>query len=456
MRYLPLTDADRAEMLAVIGEDSIDALFRDVPEEARLSGPIAGLPSHAGEMAVERHMTALAAKNLSAGSVPFFLGAGAYRHHIPASVDHLIQRGEFLTAYTPYQPEIAQGTLQVLFEFQTQVARLFGTDIANASMYDGSTACWEAIAMACRVTKRDRAVLSGGLHPHYVATARMMARFAGNTLDTRSPSLEAAPDNAEIIAALDGETACVVVQYPDVLGRIPDLPAIAEAAHEAGALLVAVVTEPVALGLLEAPGNLGADIVVGEGQSLGVGLNFGGPYLGLFGCREKFVRQVPGRLCGETVDADGKRGFVLTLSTREQHIRREKATSNICTNSGLCALAFSIHMTLLGGEGLARLARLNHSRAQRVVRRLSDIPGVSVLNQAYFNEVTVVLPGDAREAVRELASREVLAGVSLGRLYPGEPDLSRGLLVTATETVTDEDIEALAAGLAEVLEGVPA
>ena len=456
MRYLPLTDADRSEMLSVIGADSIDALFADVPEEARLSGSVPGLPNHASEMAVERHMAALAARNLSAGTAPFFLGAGAYRHHIPASVDHLIQRGEFLTAYTPYQPEIAQGTLQVLFEFQTQVARLFGTDIANASMYDGSTACWEAIAMACRVTKRSRAMLSGGLHPHYVATARTMARFAGDKVKALPSKLDAAPDDADIIAALDSETACAVVQYPDTLGRIPDLEAIAEAAHEVGALLVVVVTEPVALGLLEAPGNLGADIVVGEGQSLGVGLQFGGPYLGLFGCREKFVRQMPGRLCGETVDADGKRGFVLTLSTREQHIRREKATSNICTNSGLCALAFSIHMTLLGGEGLAKLARINHAKAQRLAKRLSEVPGVSVLNEAWFNEFTLVLPGDAREVVRSLADRQVLGGVSLGRLYPDSSGLERGLLVTSTECVTDEDIEALAAGLTEILEGVPA
>ena len=456
MRYLPLTPADRAEMLGVIGAASVDDLFSDVPAEVRLSGPVAGLPMHASEMAVERHMAALAAKNLSAGSAPFFLGAGAYRHHIPASVDHLIQRGEFLTAYTPYQPEIAQGTLQVLFEFQTQVARLFGTDIANASMYDGSTACWEAIAMAARVTRRGKAVLSGGLHPHYVACVETMARFTGDAIDARQPKLDAAPDDAEVIAAIDGETACVVVQYPDILGRIPDLAAISAATQAAGALLVVVVTEPVALGLLEGPGHLGADIVVGEGQSLGVGLQFGGPYLGLFGCREKFVRQMPGRLCGETVDADGRRGFVLTLSTREQHIRREKATSNICTNAGLCALAFSIHMSLLGGEGLARLAAVNHGRAQVVAARLARVPGVSLLNDAWFNEFTVVLPGDAREVVRALADRGVLGGVSLGRLYPGAGDLHRGLLVTATETTTDEDIEALAIALAEVLEGVPA
>ncbi|MDR2857942.1 MAG: aminomethyl-transferring glycine dehydrogenase subunit GcvPA [Novosphingobium sp.] len=456
MRYLPLTPADRAEMLGLIGAASIDDLFSDVPAEARLSGPIAGLPMHASEMAVERHMAALAAKNLSAGAAPFFLGAGAYRHHIPASVDHLIQRGEFLTAYTPYQPEIAQGTLQVLFEFQTQVARLLGTDIANASMYDGSTACWEAIAMAGRVTGRKRAVLSGGLHPHYVASVQTMARFTGDTIDARTPKLDAAPDDAGVIAAIDGETACAVVQYPDILGRIPDLAAIAAATQAAGALLVVVVTEPVALGLLEAPGKLGADIVVGEGQSLGVGLQFGGPYLGLFGCREKFVRQMPGRLTGQTVDADGRRGFVLTLSTREQHIRREKATSNICTSSVLCALAFSIHMTLLGGEGLARLAAINHGRAQALAARLAGVPGVRLLNDAWFNEFTVLLPGDAREVVRALADRQVLGGVSLGRLYPGVPELRRGLLVTATETATDEDIETLATALGEILEGMPA
>ena len=451
MRYLPLTGSDRAEMLRAVGAASVDDLFVDVPEEARLSGPVEGLPLHASELAVERHMTRLAAKNLSAASAPFFLGAGAYRHHVPASVDHIIQRGEFLTAYTPYQPEIAQGTLQVLFEFQTQVARLFGTDIANASMYDGSTACWEAILMAGRITRRNRAVLSGGLHPHYAQVVKTMAKFTRDEIDARLPELTAEADDKAVIAAIDGTTSCVVVQYPDILGRVPDLAAIAEAAHANGALLVAVVTEPVALGMIEAPGNLGADIVVGEGQSLGVGLQFGGPYLGLFGCREKFVRQMPGRLCGQTVDAEGRRGFVLTLSTREQHIRREKATSNICTNSGLCALAFSIHMTLLGGEGLARLARINHERTQALVERAIQIPGVSCLNTSYFNEVTLLLPADAREAVRALADRGVLGGVSLGRLYPGVDDLANGLLVAVTETVTDEDIQTFATELAGVL-----
>lgn len=451
MRYLPLSQPDRDAMLGVIGAATIDDLFRDVPPAALQSGPIAGLPLHAPEMAVERHMARLAGKNLTAGQAPFFIGAGAYRHHIPASVDHLIQRGEFLTSYTPYQPEIAQGTLQVLFEFQTQVARLFGTDVANASMYDGSTACWEAIAMAARITRRGRAVLSNGLHPHYVETARTMARFTGDTLVTGAPELVAEPDDEAVIAAIDGETSCVVVQYPDVLGRIPDLAKIAAAAQAQGALLIAVVTEPVALGLLASPGTLGADIVVGEGQALGVGLQFGGPYLGLFGCREKFVRQMPGRLCGETQDAEGRRGFVLTLSTREQHIRREKATSNICTNSGLCALAFSIHMTLLGGTGLDRMARASHARARQTAEALAAVPGVELVNRVYFNEFAVRLPVDSREIVRALADRGVLGGVSLGRLYSGVEALAHGLLVAASETTTDEDIADFAAALKEVL-----
>ena len=451
MRYLPLTAADRAAMLKVIGANSVDDLFVDVPTEAQRAGPIPGLPLHASEMAVERHMTALAAKNLSAGAAPFFLGAGAYRHHVPATVDYMIQRGEFLTAYTPYQPEIAQGTLQVLFEFQTQVARLFGTDVANASMYDGSTACWEAIAMAGRVTRRKQALLSGGLHPHYAETVKTMAKFTGDEVLSSSPQLAAETDDAALIAQITDETSCVVVQYPDVLGRIPDLAAIAEAAQANGALLIAVVTEPVALGLIESPGALGADIVVGEGQSLGVGLQFGGPYLGLFGCREKYVRQMPGRLCGETVDAEGRRGFVLTLSTREQHIRREKATSNICTNSGLCALAFSIHLSLLGGGGLEKMARISHIRARETAERLAKVSGVSLVNRSYFNEFAVKLPGDAREVVRRLADKGVLGGVSLGRLYPNDSGLSQGLLVATSECTTAEDIEALATALEEVL-----
>ena len=446
MRYLPLTDTDRKDMLSTIGADSIDDLFVDVPEVARLDGPIRDLPMHASEMAVERHMKARAAKNLAAGDAPFFLGAGAYRHHVPASVDHIIQRGEFLTAYTPYQPEIAQGTLQMLFEFQTQVARLYGCAVANASLYDGSTACWEAVAMATRITKKSRAVLSGALHPHYAQVVKTMAHFTGDTIADSEPAIQAEPDLDGLTARIDDETACVVVQYPDILGRVSDLRPLAEAAHAKGALLIVVNTEPVALGAITSPGEMGADIVVGEGQSIGVGLQFGGPYLGLFAVRDpKHVRQMPGRLCGETIDAEGKRGFVLTLSTREQHIRREKATSNICTNSGLCALAFSVHMTLLGEKGLRELAAENHRLACLAADRLEKVPGVKLLNNAFFNEFTLMLDGKpARAIVRDLADRGVLGGVSLGRLYPGVEALEHALLVAVTETTTEEDIETLA------------
>jgi glycine dehydrogenase subunit 1 len=318
-------------------------------------------------------------------------------------------------------------------------------------MYDGSTACWEAIGMARRITRRGKAILSSGLHPHYVSVARTMARFTGDRLVTALPSLDPEPDTAALLDSIDGETSCVVVQYPDILGRIGDLSELAERAHAAGALLVAVVTEPVALGLIKAPGEMGADIVVGEGQSIGVGLNFGGPYVGLFATRDKYVRQMPGRLAGETVDAEGQRGFVLTLSTREQHIRREKATSNICTNSGLCALAFSIHMTLLGEKGLRRMASLNHAKAVAAAERLARLPGVELVNGAFFNEFTLRLPKEARPVVRTMADRKLLGGVSLGRLYPGAEALANGLVVAVTETNTQEDVEALASGLEEAL-----
>src|SRR5436190_989489 len=310
MRYLPLTDADRRAMLATVGVPSIDSLFRDVPASARLTAPV-DLPDHLGEIEVERRIGALAARNLGTGRAPSFLGAGAYRHHVPAAVDHLIQRGEFLTSYTPYQPEVSQGTLQYLFEFQTQICLITGMEVANASMYDGATATAEAVMMANRVTRRRRA------------------------------------------------------------------------------LIIVAVTEPVSLGLVEPPGAMGADIVTAEGQPIGNALTYGGPYLGLFATREKYLRQMPGRLVCETADVDGKRGWVLTLSTREQHIRREKATSNICTNSGLCALAFTIHLTLLGEKGLRRLAEINHANACDLAERLAAVPGVDVITPAFFNEFTI-------------------------------------------------------------------
>jgi glycine dehydrogenase subunit 1 len=452
MRYLPLSDPDRQQMLGAVGAASIDDLFVDVPEAARLTGRIHGLPDHASELSVERQLGAMARRNMVAGEVPFFIGAGAYKHHIPASVDHIIQRGEYLTSYTPYQPEIAQGTLQALFEFQTQVARLYGCDVANASMYDGSTACWEAITMARRITRRGKAVISSGLHPHYVSVAKTMARFTGDVLEVESPALTPETDVADLLERIDGDTSCVVFQYPDILGRVADLSELAARAHEKGALLIAVVTEPVALGMLKSPGEMGADIVVGEGQSIGVGLQFGGPYVGLFACADKYVRQMPGRLAGMTSDAEGKRGFVLTLSTREQHIRREKATSNICTNSGLCALAFTVHMTLLGEAGLRKLADVNNMHALYAAEQLGQLyPRVQLVNRTFFNEFTLLLNQPSRSVVRQLAERGILGGVSLGRLYPGVESLSQGLLLAVTETTTREDVDQLRDALKEIL-----
>jgi glycine dehydrogenase subunit 1 len=419
-----------------------------VPSHARLAGPVAGLSLTKSEIEVERHLQALAAKNRPAGSMASFLGCGAYRHHVPASVDYIIQRGEFLTSYTPYQPEIAQGTLQYLFEFQTQVALLTGMEVANASMYDAATACVEAVAMANRITRRGKAILSGALHPHYRETVETHGRFSGFAVEALPPS----PDGLKGLAErIDAKTACVVVQYPNVFGRLEDFSALAAACQKAGALLVCAVPEILSMGAVVPPGDMGADIVVAEGQSIGNPLNFGGPYVGLFAAKEKYVRQMPGRLCGETVDADGKRGWVLTLSTREQHIRREKATSNICTNSGLCALAFTVHLSLLGEQGIARLAALNHAHASLLADKLGAIEGVELLTDAFFNEFALRLPRDAARTVDALVAKGVLGGVPGGRLWPGNADMANLLIVAATETNTQAEMDLFASALAEVL-----
>jgi len=455
MRYLPLTDADRRDMLGTIGATSIDELFRDVPSSARLGAKVAGLPDHLGELEVERAFQAFAARNVSPSVAPFFIGAGAYRHHVPATVDYMIQRGEFLTSYTPYQPEITQGTLQYLFEFQTQVTLLTGMEVANASMYDGSTGTSEAVLMANRVTRRSKALLSGGLHPQYRRIVETTGHWQGFKAVSGKPDAEGLED---LIAAVDKETSCVVVQNPSFFGHVRDFSKLAAACHAAGALLIVVVTEVVSLGLLKPPGEMGADIVVCEGQSIGNGLGFGGPYVGLFATRDKYMRQMPGRLVGETVDADGKRGFVLTLSTREQHIRREKATSNICTNAGLCALAFTVHLTLLGEAGLTRLAALNHAKASQLADRLGALPGVKVLNDSFFNEFTVALPKPAAPVVEALAAKRILGGMPVSRLLPGDKSLVPGglsvenlLLLAATETATDEGMTSLVDALKEAL-----
>ena len=446
MRYLPLDAAERAAMLARIGVPDVAALFSDIPADKRIEG-LLDLPLAKSEMAVERTMSAMSARSLAAGSAPFFLGAGAYKRHIPASVDHLIQRSEFLTSYTPYQPEIAQGTLKALFEFQTQVATLTGMEVANASMYDGSTACAEAMLMAQRLTKRGKAVLSGGLHPQYADVTATLAHLTGDTI-VRLPPDPLACEN--IASALDEKTGCVIVQSPDFFGNPRDLGAIAAAAHARGAQLIAVFTDPVSLGVLRSPGEMDADIAVGEGQGIGNALSFGGPYVGLFASRLKFVRQMPGRLAGETVDADGRRSFVLTLSTREQHIRREKATSNICTNSGLCALAFSIHLALLGGVGLRRLAALNHANAVQLADRLSAVPGVEILNAHFFNEFTMRTPRPAADVIEALAARGVIGGLPVSRLLP-RAGLDDCIVVASTEVNSDDDRAAYARALAKCL-----
>ncbi|MBD8065492.1 aminomethyl-transferring glycine dehydrogenase subunit GcvPA [Devosia sp. PTR5] len=446
MRYLPHSEAERAQMLGAIGAADVDALFSAVPASALKSFSL-DLPTHSPEYLVEAHMRALAGKNRAAGDGPFFIGAGAYRHHVPATVDHLIQRSEWLTAYTPYQPEISQGTLQMLFEFQTQVAKITGMDVANASLYDGSTGTAEAVLMARRLTRKSRIILSGGLHPHYRDVVKAYLKD-DQDLICLSPSPEGQGD---ILDHIDVNTAAIVVQTPDFFGHLRDLQAAADAAHAQGALLIVVVTEVVSLGLLEAPGALGADIVVCEGQSIGNALNFGGPYLGLMATRKEFVRQMPGRLCGETVDAEGNRGFVLTLSTREQHIRREKATSNICTNSGLCALAFSIHMALLGEAGFVRLARLNHARAIALAEAVAAVPGVSVLNKNFFNEITIRVAQPAVGLVERLAQRGILAGVPASRLLPEAPEVDDLIVLAVTELTTESDIASLCAALTEEL-----
>ena len=446
MRYLPLTDADRQQMLGVIGAKSVDELYSDVPKGALLKG-LVDLPRAQGELEVHRHLQRLAEKNTPAGRTAFFLGAGAYRHHVPASVDHLIQRSEFLTAYTPYQPEIAQGTLQALYEFQSQVAMLLDMEVANASMYDGSTACAEAAMMAARVTKRKKIVFSGGVHPHYIDTARTACEALGLEIVALPPAID---DEAAVTKHLGADVAAVIVQSPNVFGTITDLAKIGETARDAGALMVATFTECVSFGLIEPAGAYGADIVCGEGQSIGNALTFGGPYVGLFATKEKYIRQMPGRVAGETVDADGKRGFVLTLSTREQHIRREKATSNICTNSGLCQLAWTIHMTLLGEQGLKRLAQLNHEKAVALADALGKVEGVEVLTKRFFNEIALRVSGNAQNVVDTLAQQGVVAGVAMSRLNP-KAGMDDVLITCATEMNTDADIAAYVDALKKVL-----
>ncbi|WP_242336525.1 aminomethyl-transferring glycine dehydrogenase subunit GcvPA [Anaeromyxobacter sp. SG66] len=440
MRYHPHTPEDVRAMLDAIGAESLDALFRSIPERLRLSRPL-DLPPAADEVTLFSELRALAARNDTAH--PPFVGAGCYPHHVPPVVDQLLLRGEFFTAYTPYQPEVSQGTLQALFEWQTFVCLLTGMDVSNASMYDGATAMAEAALMATRVTGRSKIVVSAAVHPEYRKVLATYLRSTGDEIATVPFGPDGRTDLAALEKAVDGGTAAVIVGYPSFLGVVDALPEAAAIAKRAGALTISVTAEAVALGLLQAPGALGADVAVGTFQSFGNPLAFGGPAPGFFALREQFVRQMPGRVCGATVDKHGRRGFVLTLSTREQHIRREKATSNICTNSGLSALAATIHLSLLGKKGLTELARLNFTRA-RLLKDALGRAGISpVFSAPSFNELAFDV-GDAEAAVARLAKRGIAAGAPLARWYPELRGAKGALLCVATELHTPELIELFA------------
>ena len=424
MRYLALTENDRKSMLAEIGVSSVNDLYDAVENQFLLKNPITGLPLHQGEIEVEKILQEFAKKNRPASQGPFFLGAGCYKHHIPSAVDHLIQRSEFLTSYTPYQPEIAQGTLTVIFQFQSIISLLTGMQVSNASMYDGATSLAESCLMALRIKSGKKNIAKfNDVNPDYLDVCKTF-------LDLNSAKLQ---------DKIDEDCAGVVVQYPDFYGNIPNLAEVRKKCDEVGALMIVVVSEILSLGLLEAPAQ--ADIVVGEASSLGVGLNFGGPLLGFFSCKKEFVRQMPGRICGATIDADGKLGFVLTLNAREQHIRREKATSNICSNQGLCATAFTIHTSLLGEIGYKKLALINHQKACEAYEILSKIKGVKVLNENFFNEFTIEFSKNAHEVNQKLLAKNIIGGYCV----------DNKMILAFSELTSEEDIKLLAKNLSEIL-----
>jgi glycine dehydrogenase subunit 1 len=447
LRYLPHTEDEIRAMLARIGAPSLDALFETIPAERRFAGTLPIEPA-LDEASLMRHLSELAAKNTGAEMLSF-LGAGAYAHHIPPAVDQLLLRSEFYTAYTPYQPELSQGTLQAIFEFQTLVCELFGMEVANASMYDGASAAAEAALMAGRITRRTRVLASEGLHPHVIETIRGYLEGLDGAADLVLLPLDATGRTSTdaLTREVDERTAAVVVGYPNFFGVVEDLRAVETAAEAKGALVVSVTLEPYALSLVEAPGLLGADIAVGEGQSLAVPPQYGGPGVGLFACKSEHLRQIPGRLCGETVDSEGKRGFVLTLSTREQHIRRERATSNICTNHGLIALSMVMRTAMLGRRGFEDAGRLCLASAEYLKARLAGLPGVSIpLAGATFNEFVVRFADEtAASVLSRLEGRGILGGLDLGRFDEAREN---ELLVAVTELHRRDDLDRLVDSIA--------
>jgi glycine dehydrogenase subunit 1 len=438
MSYVPHTDADRAEMLAAIGVERLEDLFHDVPEACRF--PELRLPVPLSEMEIMAELQAMSEENVDTGHFSSFLGAGAYHHYVPRVVDHVISRSEFYTAYTPYQPEISQGTLQSIFEYQSMICALTGMDVANASHYDGATSAAEAVIMALNVGRgrRRRVILSPAVHPSYRAVVRTYTQGMG--LEVVGDS-EPATTVDDLTALLDKNSACLMVQSPNFFGEIEDLEGLADKVHAVGAMLI-VIADPISLGLLRPPGDYGADIVVGEGQALGNGLNFGGPYLGYFACRKKDMRKMAGRLAGQTVDADGKRGFVLTLVTREQHIRRERATSNICTNQALCALATAVHLAALGKSGLRTLAELCYHKAHYAAACIDELDGYRVVaEKPFFKEFAVQCPAPVN-AINDylLEERGIIGGYDLGRDYAHRENQ---MLLCVTEVICREEIDEL-------------
>lgn len=441
MRYIPNSPEERNEMLREMGYSSIEELFRGIPESLRLKHPL-DIPAAISEPELIRYFRELSAKNTAQDYVSF-IGGGVYQHHIPVIIDTLISRSEFYTSYTPYQPEIAQGTLQAIFEFQTMIAELTGCDIANASMYDGSTALAEAVLLAQRVTGREGVLMAENVHPEYQHVVRTYLGANGREFVT-TPYNDGGRTDWETMD-VDGSTAAVVVQSPNFFGVLEDIEPIAKLAHDAGALLIVAVNEPLSLAMVTPPGQMGADIVAGEAQSFGVPANCGGPFVGFFAARERLSRQMPGRLVSQAYDDRGRRGFVLTLATREQHIRREKATSNICTNQGLCMLMATIYLETFGRRGLQELARHNMSKAAYAARRIAETPGYELrFKNPCFNEFVVRTKTPPAEVLASLRSQKIVGGIELGRFYP---DLKDCLLIAVTEVLRREDIDKLADSL---------
>jgi len=444
MRFLPHTNSDRQAMLESMNMDSMADLFADIPSEFHLEQGGLDLPNALSEAAIVRKFTQAAEKNRHAGNTRFFLGGGTYHHFVPAVVDYVISRGEFLTAYTPYQPEISQGTLQTLFEFQTMIVRLTGMDVSNASMYEAATATAEAALMARRVTRKSKVVMAGSVNPRYrTVTQNYLSRLDGEYVEVAMGGF--GTDLGAVIAAIDEQTACVIVQYPDFYGSVYDLADLRAACDAAKCLMVVAFSDATAFALIESPGAMGADIAVGSGQSLGIPMGFGGPHLGLFTCKQKYVRQMPGRVCGMTSDADGKRGFVLTLSTREQHIRREKATSNICSNQGLMCTAAATYMTLMGDEGLKTVAHRSAAALQMLVSRLPEY--VTAAGGARFHETVLSFASQEKRDtfLAEARKVDIFAGIPLEQLDAAQE--AKHLLLSTTEMIEEADIQDYIAAL---------